>query len=403
MINVRPTFKAKLLIVCHACLIAISNGIHSQTIEKQRMEEYFRRDHTWPPRVEDYKPNTAGWKMLNAGIFEQMKYMNAESSKRYIAYMSSINSALISQNFTEYGWGITRAPKHIVDKLKDRLHQGLRSENKGHESDDECLETKLPPYFLGDDGMNKEVLEALLPLHEAWVGGVELVPHMAYGLRVYRNDSNLLMHFDQQDTHVISSILHVDHGNNDEPWPLVIEDFHGNTNEIFLESGDILFYESSKCRHGRPIRYNGEFYSSLFLHYHPKQWDNNERLLNVHYRIPSSNIWAEAAALNEYNHINEMSKKVENDGIDELQMVQLCMKEPGCEHEWCRLNNTLKWYGPGPSYGKVLSGNGDLVDLENIPTKESFANFEIVNTTAKNISDISSVPHFALQWKAMSK
>lgn len=387
MMYVRPIFKAKLLIVCHACLIAISNGIHSDTIEKQRMEEYFRRNHTWPPRVEEYKPNTTGWKMLNTGIFEQMKYMNVESSKRYIAYMSTINSALISQNFTEYGWGITTAPKHIVDKLKDRLHQGLRSENKGHESEDECLETKLPPYFLGDDRMNKEVLEALLPLHEAWVGGVELVPHLAYGLRVYRNDSNLLMHFDQQDTHVISSILHVDHGNNDEPWPLVIEDFHGNTNEVFLQSGDLLFYESSKCRHGRPKKYKGDFYSSLFLHYHPKEWDNNERLLNVHYRIPSSNIWAEAAALNEYNdHINEMSLK------------SLCMKEAGCEDEWCRLNNTLKWYGPGPTYGKVLSGHGNLEDLTNIPTEESFANFEIVNTTA-----ISSVPHFALQWKAMSK
>jgi hypothetical protein len=379
----RPVFKAKLLIICQVCFIVISQGIHSHTIEKQRMEEYFRRDHTWPPRVEDYKPNTAGWKMLNAGIFEQMKYMNVETSKRYVTYMSTINSALISQNFTEYGWGITTAPKPIVDKLKERLHQGLRSENKGHESDDECLETKSPPYFLGDDEMNKEILEALLPLHEAWIGGVELVPHMAYGLRVYRNDSNLLMHFDQQDTHVISSILHVDHGKDDEPWPIVIEDFHGNTNEIFLESGDLLFYESSKCRHGRPKKFRGEFYSSLFLHYHPKEWDNDERLLNVHFRIPSSNVWAEAAALNENNQINEMS------------LVSLCMKEAGCEHEWCRLNDTLKWHGPSPNYGQVFNGNGNLLDLTNIPTEESFSNLESVNTISKNISEIS-VPHFAL-------
>ena len=334
-------------------------------IESERMEEYHRRGHNWPPKLEDYTPSTTGWKKLYEGLFHQLQYSAEESpGERYESYMGTINSALMSKNFTEYGWGISKAPKPIVDKLKKRLHDGLNSEAKHHEGSDECLETNLLPYFFQDDGMNREILESLKPLHEAWIGGVELVPYYAYGLRVYRNDSNLLMHVDKPDTHVISSILHVDHGENDEPWPLVIEDFNGNTNEVFLQSGDLLFYESSKCRHGRPKKYKGKFYSSLFSHYHPKNWDWEKQKLDIHYRIPSSDYWYKSAGL-----------EGDND-IDEMKLVSLCMKEPQCEHEWCRLNNTLKWFGPAPEYGKVLSGNGETTFLRGIPEEESFREFE---------------------------
>ena len=51
------------------------------------------------------------------------------------------------------------------------------------------------PYFILHEEMNREILHELLPLHEAWSGG-KLVLYNAYGLRVYRNNSNLLMHLD---------------------------------------------------------------------------------------------------------------------------------------------------------------------------------------------------------------
>jgi hypothetical protein len=79
------------------------------------------------------------------------------------------------------------------------------------------------------------------------------------------------MHVDISKTHIISCILHVDHDDDpeSEPWPIVIEDFQGNTNEVVLESGDLLFYESSKCLHGRPKKFKGKWYSSIFVHYYP--------------------------------------------------------------------------------------------------------------------------------------
>ena len=42
-----------------------------------------------------------------------------------------------------------------------------------------------------------------------------------YGMRIYKNVSALLMHIDKIDTHVISSIVHVDHERVATPRSLV--------------------------------------------------------------------------------------------------------------------------------------------------------------------------------------
>ena len=73
------------------------------------------------------------------------------------------------------------------------------------------------------------------------------------------------MHIDKSETHIISCILHIDHSEDSEDWPILIEDFQGNTNEVILTSGDMLFYESSKCLHGRPHTFKGSWYSSIFV------------------------------------------------------------------------------------------------------------------------------------------
>eukprot|EP01083_Nonionella_stella_P250910 866296_1 len=336
-------------------------------IEHERVEEYERRGHTWPPRAEDYTPNTQGWRSISERRFKQVAYADSSPGEKYQGYLLATHSGLTMKNFTEYGWAVTRAPQAIIDKLKKRLHHGLAEENsKRREKAIACVETtdKYRPYFFDDYTMNKEILHEMLPLHEAWAG-VELVPNNSYGLRVYRNETNLNMHLDKSSTHIISSILHVDHGKDDEPWPIVIEDFHGNTNEVYLESGDMLFYESSKCFHGRPAQMNGEYYSSLFTHYYPKEWNANEVELDVHYRIPHH--WAEVVPRPE----GEVY-------VEELDLVETSVKEHECPDAWCGLKSTKKWHGPAPGYGKILSGGGmDKIEmLENIPTEDSFEKYE---------------------------
>ena len=146
------------------------------------------------------------------------------------------------------------------------------------------------------------------------------------------------MHVDRSRTHIISSIIHVDHSEDSEPWPIVIEDFQGNTNEVVLESGDMLFYESSKCLHGRPKKFKGSWYSSLFVHYYPVGWDTQKQTHEIHYAVP-----------------RHWKKEPEWETSEyKLAMVGTSMKEPECEDVWCRLEDSVKWFGPAKE-GEIIS------------------------------------------------
>ena len=142
-------------------------------------------------------------------------------------------------------------------------------------------------------------------------------------------------------THIISCILHVDHDAESEPWPLFIEDFQGNTNEVTLQSGDMLFYESSKCMHGRPRPFNGKWYSSIFVHYYPAlDWSPENRELEAHYAVPP--LYKSALPL--------------DPDLDQLEMVGTSFREPNCPDEWCNSLNTVKWHGPGKTSTIITTG-----------------------------------------------
>lgn len=72
-----------------------------------------------------------------------------------------------------------------------------------------------------------QVLEELQHYSETWAN-IELTPYLAYGFRLYRNNSQLQMHVDKSQTHVVSFILHIDSSEDAEPWPILIEDFNGS-------------------------------------------------------------------------------------------------------------------------------------------------------------------------------
>jgi len=333
--------------------------------ELERMEEYHRRGYHWPPRTEDYTPSTPGWQKLSERRLSQLLSIE-DVGDTYDGYMVTAHTAMNCKNFTENGWGLTRAPQHIIDLLLESLHNGMEQQtiNPTYEHRTGVIESEKRPFFIHQPELNRYVANALLPFHEAW-SGVKLVPNNAYGLRVYRDRSHLNMHVDKTSTHIVSSILHVDHDGNDEPWPIIIEDFQGNTNEVILESGDMLFYESSKCMHGRPKKMKGGWYSSLFIHYYPEDWDSRQVEMDNHYRIPSN--W------------NEYSPRRPG-GVEQVVVVASSFKEPECEYEWCALKNTVVSSGPAPGYGKVLSAGGVVTELENIPAEVSFYNDKVFDS-----------------------
>jgi hypothetical protein len=57
------------------------------------------------------------------------------------------------------------------------------------------------PFMVNTEHVNKIILEGLQEMHEQWVSKA-LKPIVAFGLRVYQNQSQLLMHLENPTTHV---------------------------------------------------------------------------------------------------------------------------------------------------------------------------------------------------------
>ena len=97
--------------------------------------------------------------------------------------------------------------------------------------------------------------------------------------------------------------------------------------------------ESSKCWHGRPKRFHGSWYTSVFVHFYPEGWDQKKSMEELHYSIPPH--WsAEPTPSDEPRAV----------------MVGTSMMEPDCVHVWCGLADSVKWKGPGIE-GEVLTTN----------------------------------------------
>ena len=156
------------------------------------------------------------------------------------------------------------------------------------------------------------------------------------------------MHIDRTQTHVISCIYHIARSDDAQPWPIVIEDYDGNTNSVILTPGDILLYESSKNFHGRPNPFLGSWYTSLFVHFRPKDptWNTQDHDVDAHYAVPPQ--WREIPDTpNPY---------------PSLELIGTSMLEPDCPDYWCHLQTAIHWEGPG-EYGKVLTGRGKRYSL----------------------------------------
>lgn len=297
-------------------------------VESERIEEYHKRNYSWP--LQKYVPDTAGWKRLMESRFRQVAEIS-NRGQRYEAYIQTLHSALLVPNFTEYGFGLARCPEPLIRDLRAGIRGAFDAGNISEEGNNPVIEGPRIPWFVNRPDLTRRVLHELRNYAETWAG-IELTPYRAYGFRLYRNESTLLMHVDKMQTHIISFILHIDSSDDAEPWPIFIEDFSGRTHEVILTPGDILFYESSKCFHGRPRVFNGTWYSSLFVHYYPKSgWYEQNHKLEAHYAVPPS--WAD----------DPPAERKE----EQLVMLGTSMKEPLCPDTWCRTRKAVRWSGPG--------------------------------------------------------
>lgn len=118
--------------------------------------------------------------------------------------------------------------------------------------------------------LRQSIHDYMMPIMSEWCGK-PLEPTYVYGIRTYLQGAKLKCHRDRIETHIISAIINVAQTVN-EPWPLEIDDHQDRAHQVYLEPGEMIFYEGAKLRHGRPRPFNGQAFSNIFCHFKPMDY-----------------------------------------------------------------------------------------------------------------------------------
>lgn len=242
------------------------DNVHGRKSEQERVTDWYARNNTWPPRWQDERVSFRRAMKRR----EEELLMLPGANERWENFMQYTQSRVVPR-FTERGFEVIPIPTKVFEKLKAALEKGLENwDSIPSEPQIDAVYTPKPSKFISLGSLAWEVGNDLKELHEAW-SGMELRHTSAYGLRLYQEGASLIMHHDKIHTHVISSIVHIGHEyfDENEPWPIEIEDHDGVRHAVNLEPGQMLFYESASCLHGRRKVFKGKYYASIFMHYQP--------------------------------------------------------------------------------------------------------------------------------------
>jgi len=198
---------------------------------------------------------------------------------------------IITKWFRSRGQGIpfTKDPNELIDNYtkkgfkKTKLNEDLYARILSFYQDNQHLsviedngygfiyteDSQIPASSMIElpEDMRAEIHSLLQPQLSTWCGEA-LEPTFVYGIRTYHNGAILKPHRDRLNTHIISAIINIDQKVN-SPWPLHIEDNYYRPHQVLLQPGEMVFYESARLLHGRPLALDGNHYANIFCHYKP--------------------------------------------------------------------------------------------------------------------------------------
>ncbi|CAB9515879.1 expressed unknown protein [Seminavis robusta] len=346
MHRLNPSYYYRYQLVLFVFLLISITATHAiQISDQERREGFAARNYSWP--IEKMVPPTEGWDRLMRRRIRQVEALESTRTGKIDQWASVLGQALVLPNFTQFGWAVAKAPEELTAELQQAVHSRMHDHEKTWEEDDIAIVGDFKPLMVEMlPGLIDKALTRLHPYHEAWTG-IPLKKQKGYGLRIYKNNSQLYMHLDKMETHIISCIFHIDHSDDAQPWPLVIEDFEGITQHVHLNKGDMLLYESAKCLHGRPIPFEGSWYTSLFLHYSPQDWPFEGRSWEPQYAMPDH--WEEVRPY------SDSDQEQFGESLPHLIAVDTAMYEQGCPNKWCGVQDKASWNGVAKTNVAVTS------------------------------------------------
>ncbi len=218
--------------------------------------------------------------LLDSKELTTVKGFDGSTHKVKIEYVNGIPHARYKSNseipaLTTQGFKKMRIPTILYEEILTYYHQGLASsspefnpENKQEHLNDFIFskESKFPTQMIPlSDHMKAKIFDGLIEELENWAHR-KLESTYCYGIRTYNRGAVLKKHTDGFDTRIVSAILNIDQ-QVDEPWALQIDDHSGKEHEVYLDAGEMVFYESAILEHGRVKPFKGNYFSNLFVHY----------------------------------------------------------------------------------------------------------------------------------------
>jgi hypothetical protein len=179
----------------------------------------------------------------------------------------------LAPHFTKIGFEKRKIPDDLWKIIKDFYDANkLNYAREKWPIDDTVVNFyDSPSYMVHLDSIRSQIYEKMQPLLEEWSGVQKLDPTSCYGIRYYLRGAVLENHVDRLKTHAISAIINVDQDPNmSEPWLLEIFDHDRNVHHIEMQPGEMVFYESAACVHGRPTPFKGKYYANFFVHFAPQ-------------------------------------------------------------------------------------------------------------------------------------
>ena len=208
----------------------------------ERLQGYQKRGYQWP--VLEFVPNTPGWKKLMEDRLEQISNIE-DPAERFKGYTATMYSGIVIQNYTEHGFARTRISESLLKELQQGIRDGF--EDRVNEGYTPSI-TGNQAWHIQRDDLTQKVEDELHDKLEEW-GRVDLDLTYVYGLRLFRNTTTIKMHLDKKGSHSMGYVLHVDssddYDSDGDPWPFLIEDFHGRTHEITMVPGDLILFEGT--------------------------------------------------------------------------------------------------------------------------------------------------------------
>ena len=190
--------------------------------------------------------------------------------KQFDHYLQMSNDVKLT--FTELGFSKSRVPADIMGSMLTYYY---------NVKDDCFLQDYGLAYILYDNDpilcpIPMEVqdpwLDRLIVMEEQWLGGrIKLKKSPIYGLRIYQEGFRFKVHSDALN---VGMIINFDQVDMREPWMLQIYDHAHRLHEIDMQPGDLVYFESRRCFHGRMKALQGKYYASLFIHFIPADGEN---------------------------------------------------------------------------------------------------------------------------------